>query len=663
MLFSLFRAFVATAAPLGMAAAAMAAAPIDIQSLQGVAPPPNAIWLDSLDVRKVEQEKGVARGGQSFDGGPLRICGNTFQHGIGTNAYSRCCVDLKGAATGFAVVVGIDDETGGQGSVTFTIWVDGTIRAIRPWKKGAEPALVLIGLHGAKEMRMIVESDAGPVGNHADWAGAAIVLDPKATARPEIVALPPSPVPAIAHVQSPLPALHGPRVTGATPGRPFLFKVPATGEKPLRFSATNLPEGLSLDPETGIITGALKQEGTTAVRLSVSNARGHDERLLTIVGGPHKLALTPPMGWSSWNCWAYGVDDKKVRLSADAMIRSGLADHGFQYINIDDCWEGGLDAEGATRPNQKFPDMKALADYVHAKGLKFGIYSSPGPTTCAGYQGSFGHEQRDANVFAKWGVDYLKYDLCSYGRSPLTPRIRTLADAQKPYQVMGKALDKCGRDIVYSLCQYGSSDVWKWGAEVGGNCWRTTGDIVDDWGSVAGIGFGQKGLEACAGPGHWNDPDMLVVGRVGWGAPSLRPTRLTPDEQLTHITLWCLLAAPLLIGCDMTALDDFTLALLTNDEVLDVDQDPLGKAAGPVVVHGRKQVWARPLSDGATAVGLFNLDYQPGPVTIDWAALGLRAPQRVRDLWRQKDLGTLATGYQAVVPAHGAMLIKVRQED
>ena len=233
--------------------------------------------------------------------------------------------------------------------------------------------------------------------------------------------------------------------------------------------------------------------------------------------------------------------------------------------------------QGVIQTNEKFPDMKALADYVHSKGLKLGIYSSPGPKTCAGFAASYQNEEQDASTYASWGIDYLKYDWCSYGG---IAKDGSLAELQKPYRVMRDALDECGRDIVYSFCQYGMGDVWKWGAEVGGNCWRTTGDINDSWGSMSGIGFGQDGHEKYASPGHWNDPDMLVVGKVGWG-PNLHPTGLTPNEQMTHISLWCLLSSPLLIGCDLSDMDQFTLDLLTNDEVLDVNQDPLWQTGGP----------------------------------------------------------------------------------
>jgi len=300
--------------------------------------------------------------------------------------------------------------------------------------------------------------------------------------------------------------------------------------------------------------------------------------------------------------------------------------------------------------------MKALCDYVHSKGLKIGTYSSPGPQTCAGFTGSYQHEEQDAQTYAEWGIDYVKYDWCSYGG--IAPRNPSLDDMKKPYQVFQQALANAPRDIVYSLCQYGMGDVWEWGAEVDGNCWRTTGDINDSWNSLNSIGFSQDGHEKFAGPGHWNDPDMLVVGKVGWG-PTLHPSRLTPDEQILHISLWCLLSSPLLIGCDMTQLDDFTLSLLTNDEVLDINQDPLGKPAGRKAKDADAEVWSRPLNDGSTAVGLFNRGSAPMKVTAKWKDLGITGKRLARDLWLRKNIGTYKDTFTATVPAHGCVLVKL----
>lgn len=471
-----------------------------------------------------------------------------------------------------------------------------------------------------------------------------------------------APGPEIASGDPGEPMIHGARIVGGTPGHPFLFMVPATGGGPLTYSAEGLPAGLALDPDTGIISGSLEGEGSAKVKLTVTGPQGSASRGLTIVGGKGKLALTPPMGWNSWNVWGLSVDDAKVRAAADAMVSSGLAAKGFSYINIDDGWEDSRAPDGKILPNEKFPDMKALADYVHSKGLKLGIYSSPGPKTCGRYEGSVGHEEQDAESYAEWGIDYLKYDWCSYKIDLAGAGLKVLKDPlvwfKAPYEKMGKILAGLDRDIVYCICFYGLWDVEKWGPSVGGNQWRTTGDIRDTWESMSGIGFKQNGMEQWASPGHWNDPDMLVVGQVGWG-PSLHKTRLTKDEQITHITLWSMLAAPLLIGCDMSNLDQFTLDLLTNGEVIDVDQDPLGKQASRKAKQGDTEVWARPLFDGTTAVALFNRGNEASEVTVQWSEVGLSGSQPVRDLWRHKDLGAAEGLFRAAVPSHGAIMLRI----
>ena len=269
--------------------------------------------------------------------------------------------------------------------------------------------------------------------------------------------------------------------------------------------------------------------------------------------------------------------------------------------------------------------------------------------------GSFGYERQDAESYAKWGFDYLKYDWCSYSQIAPTP---TLEDRKKPYRVMRAALDALDRDIVYSLCQYGAGNVWEWGTEVGGNLWRVTGDITDTWASMSGIGFAQTGHEKYAGPGHWNDTDMLVVGKVGWGR-TRRETNLTPNEQITHITLWSLQAAPLLIGADLSQADGFTVNLLGNPEVLAVNQDPLGAAAGRLRGDGRVDIWARRLSDGTMAVGLFNRAPIAMPIAVKLSELGLSGAQPVRDLWQHRDLPSARDEISVTVPRHGAVFLKV----
>jgi hypothetical protein len=450
------------------------------------------------------------------------------------------------------------------------------------------------------------------------------------------------------------PKLTGARIFGVRPYSPFFFKVPSTGMKPLVYEADSLPSGLRINAETGIITGMLTKKGEHLVTLKVSNEHGTDLRELKIVVGD-LISLTPPMGWNSWNCWGLAVSDEKVRNSAAGMVSSGLIDHGWTYINIDDGWEDTHDKDGKILTNYKFPNMRGLADHIHAMGLKIGIYSSPGPKTCGGYEGSYTFEEEDAKTYAAWGIDYLKYDWCSYWNiapDPSPPQMKY------PYKVMERAIRKTGRDIHYSLCQYGMGNVWEWGAEVNGNSWRTTGDITDTWESMSGIGFGQDECAPFAGPGRWNDPDMLVVGWVGWG-PALHYTRLTPHEQYTHISLWCLLASPLLIGCDLNQLDPFTLNLLTNDEVLAVNQDPLGQQAVRIRKTDHYEVWARDLEDGSLAVGLFNKSDRPLSVPVDLKNLDISGKWEMRDLWSQVDLGKVQTHFEMKTLPHGARLVRL----
>ena len=611
------------------------------------------LWLDTLDLSQVEQDWGEPHAMTSVEGHPLRIGDRTFPRGIGTHAKSEFSMDLKGAAAAFEAEVGVDDEKrASTASVVFHVFADGRKVFDSGIMRGDAPAKpVRVDLKGAKLLKLVVtDADDGIAHDHADWAMARILLSPGAKEKPSpLLPIPPSPAVVLTPQPKPTPRINGPRVFGARPGSPFLYSIPATGREPLRFSAEGLPPGLTLDPVTGRITGSVKEGGTYRTRLSASNPLGEDRCPFDIVIGD-TISLTPPLGWNSWYCWGTSVDDAKIRAAAAAMVLSGLAKHGWCYINVDDAWSGERAPDGSIRPNEKFPDMKALADYVHSKGLKFGLYTSPGPLTCAGYTGSFGHEAQDARSYAAWGVDYLKHDWCSCQSK----------DLKEPYRLMHLALDGCDRDIIYSLCQYGMGKVWEWGAEAGGNCWRTTGDIVDNWKSMSGIGFGQDAFAQHARPGHWNDPDMLVVGRVGlvWG-PQLRPTRLSPDEQYTHVTLWSILAAPLLIGADLERLDPFTLGLLTNDEVLDVNQDLLGRQGHRVSKEGELEVWSKPLWDGTLAVAFFNRGRVPSEVTACWENLGLAGSKAVRDLWRQQDLGERKGSFTATVAPHGAVLVRV----
>jgi alpha-galactosidase len=489
---------------------------------------------------------------------------------------------------------------------------------------------------------------------------------------------------------APKPRINGPTVFGVRPGAPFLYSIPVTGTRPVEFAAEGLPGGLILDHLTGQITGVLDRPGEYVVILKASNSLGAAEkRFRIIVGG--RIALTPPLGWNSWNCWGGAVSQDKVLSSARAIVEKGLRDHGWTYVNIDDGWQGIRGGPHmAILQNSKFPNMKALADEIHGLGLKFGIYSTPWRGTYEGHiggssdnvdgsydwiksgnhnedyrvgkdpktqstvkrgnwvLGAHSFSEQDAAQWAEWGVDYLKYDWF--------PNDIPHSDE------MARALRKGGRDVVFSLS---NTAIYDHAAEYArcANSWRSTGDIRDTWESISHIGFSQDRWAGYTGSGHWTDADMLVVGQVGWG-PSLHKTRLTPNEQYTHVSLWSLLSSPLLIGCDVAQMDDFTVGLLTNDEVLEVNQDALGKQATQISNQGEKVIYAKTLEDDAVAVGLFNRGDKEQVIGLSWGPWGTlpspdSAKRTVRDLWRQKDLGAFDGKFEAKVPAHGVVLVKL----
>jgi alpha-galactosidase len=324
-------------------------------------------------------------------------------------------------------------------------------------------------------------------------------------------------------------------------------------------------------------------------------------------------------------------------------VASGMKDVGYTYINIDDTWEGPRDAQGNITGNLKFPNMKGLADYVHSKGLKIGIYSSPGPETCGDYPGSYGHEVQDANTYAAWGFDYLKYDWCGANH------IYQISEMQAVYQKMGDALLSTGRPIIFSICQFGSPDVWVWAPRAGGNLWRTTADIEDTWNRMEALGFSQFPIAPYARPGHWNDPDMLEIGNGG----------MTAAEYRTHMSLWSLLAAPLLAGNDLRGMTEETRSILMNREVIAIDQDPTARPVKKISEQGSLVVAARPLLHHNWAVGLFNRRDTVAKMTVVWEQLGWSGKQQVRDLWAHKDLGSFADQFTADVPSHGVVLITV----
>jgi alpha-galactosidase len=471
------------------------------------------------------------------------------------------------------------------------------------------------------------------------------------------------------------PKINGARVYGVRPGHPFLYRIACTGVRPIHFSVKSLPPFLQVNATSGIISGKAPQKtGEYRVMLEASNSKGKSRRALTIVVGD-EIGLTPQMGWNDWYTHYDHVSDKDIRSAADAMVASGMADYGYQYISIDDGWATkpdsddptlhgpSRDAKGAILPNRRFPDMRSLADYIHSKGLKAGVYSSPGPLTCAGFQGSYQHEAQDADQFSQWGFDLLKYDWCSYTSGA---HGEDLEDHEDPYRKMSGILHILDRDVVFNICQYGRADVWKWGRKVGGNSWRTTGDLGLEKDTVLpgfySIGFTNAVHSDYAGPGGWNDPDYILIGKVGNARDIAQPahsTQLTAEEQYSYMSMWSLMAAPLFFSGDMTALDEFTLNVLCNSEVIDIDQDSLGKQARIVRKTDREFVLVKSLEDGSVAVGLFNLTVAPRVMRVRWTDLGLTARQRARDVWRQKNLGLFDSSFSSTVPGHGVVLVRL----
>jgi len=371
------------------------------------------------------------------------------------------------------------------------------------------------------------------------------------------------------------------------------------------------------------------------------------------------LAATPPMGWNSWNWFADKVTDKDIRQAADLIVSSGMRDAGYTYVNIDDTWEGERDSEGMLHSNAKFPDMAALARYVHGKGLKLGIYSSPGPKTCARFEGSYGHEQQDADLYASWGIDFLKYDLCSFhslmGQDAPNDKPKQDEMMRAAYEKMHTAILHTGRPMIYSLCQYGHDSGWQWAAQVGGNLWRTTGDINPTFDRISLIGREQAGLAKYAGPGHWNDPDMLEVGNG----------KLTLDENRTHMGMWAMLAAPLLAGNNLSQLTPEITAILTNREVIAIDQDALGKQAERIFAEGPIEIWARPLSGGAVALAIYNFGEDESflrGINLHLKESGAGPGWKARDVWAAKDLGTITDDYKFSLKRHASLMLRLSRQ-
>lgn len=583
-----------------------------------------------------------------------------------TLASTHMTFSLKGQAQRLTGKVGIDDGVAGRFTESADVLVYGDNRklwASAPLKSGQPPVSMDIDLNGVNTLEVLVDFSGDQYADakvtFADMAISYSGFRPVASYPPRK----PKPDPASIFItpKGPeTPRITGGRVFGVRPGSPFLFTITASGRKPMMFSAKNLPEALQLNAESGRITGCLKDKGEYRVLLSARNELGSAERELKIVVGD-QISLSPPMGWSSWNAFLKKVDQKSVEKTAELMVSLGLKDHGYLYVNIDDGWQGTRGGkDNALQANGKFPDMKGLCGKIHNLGLKAGIYSTPWITsygklaggTSSNPEGKWSVEKdgksfvvgpysfldQDARQWGEWGFDYCKWDWLHH----------------KPEEIIAVsgALKQSGRDM---LCSISNSGVFENGPVYvkHANSWRTTNDLLGHWPHLETIGFAQDRWARFGGPGHWLDMDSLLVG-FAWG----QPPGMTPDEQYLNMSLWVLMSAPLWLSCDLEKIDESSLRLLTNDEVLDIDQDPLGMPARRIWRKGFLEAWGKDLEDGSKAVGFFNRAREPLQETIELKALGLAGKYQIRDLWKRADLGSVE-GQITVKPApHGVQLYK-----
>ncbi len=622
--------------------------------LRSVTQPANALWLSTLDLSKMTTGWGTPHVDMSVDGNPIKLHGIIYPHGVGTHAESEITIDLKGVVQRFQAMVGVDDEVNDQGSLTFSVFADDRQLLETPILKGGDdPYFINIDLTNVRTLRLRIGNANGNIScDHGDWAGALLWLIPDAKEQPVSITPPPPPVlstvePIIASKDDIAMTMNSPMIVGATPTRPFQYLIAAVGPAPIVYSTENLPEGLALDATTGLITGKIAIAGDYKVLATASSANASVSRTITISAGAHKLGQTPPMGWNTGRILNRRINVTKVKEAADTLVKAGLVSRGYQYILLGDGWQGQRSVTGELQANPNFGDMKELADYLHARGLKLGIFSTPSEKTVRGAPGSAGYEVQDAKTFAAWGVDYLRYDWGTC-KNP---------DIKAPYQVMSDALQGSDRDIFYSISQFGMGNVWEWGAKVGGNSWQVGQTVSDTWAHVSTDSINLEAI-GYAGPGHWNDYDSLKVGNISRGGAAIK-SKLTPNEQLSHLTLMSMISAPLLLGCNLNSLDTYTLNLISNTEVLAVNQDTAGTPPTRLNIEGDGEVWSRQLVDGTLAVALFNRGVSNTQVLVRWTDLKLTGLQQVRNLWQRTELGNYPDGYSTIIPGHGVVLLRV----
>ncbi len=668
--------------------------------LLSCAPEENIKYLDEFDLAKTVCGQGlVTRTCESFDGEPLKVADKTYERGICVRPEGAIVFAANGKIAAFDAIVGIDQssahtdiETANRPSAAFfKVWADEKIVWDSGMVKDSDGAkTVHVDLSGAKEI--ILETASGApwitlTTTNADWLDARFTLEKGGRLKLVTndndfaqlgILTPPT---------APEPQFNGADIWGVRPGHPVIFRIPVTGEKPIRFTAEGLPDGVTFDTERGILGGvAPSVKGDYDINVTAENAYGKAERTIRLAVGD-MIALTPPLGWNSWNIHCYRLTAEKVKASTLAMQNSGLGDYGWSYINLDDWWEmnnSGVprvaarekelgsedvigparDANGRINTNRSFPDMRELTDYIHSFGFKAGLYSSPGPLTCGRCEASYGHEMEDASSWAEWGFDYIKYDWCSY-HDIFEERMKKdgadlVQEYIRPYAIMNECLKKLDRDIFFSYSQYGRGEVHEWAREYGANCWRTWDDLKDGWTWLEmAIDSRINGeFYKYTGPGCWADPDMMVVGdQYSFG--STHPTLLTPNEQYTHVSVWAMVCSPLLIGCDLSKIDDFTYSLLSNREVIAIHQDRLGCVARRCRHEDTESVWARPLAGGDWAIALVNRYPKARTISFDLNELGLDGIYDQRDVWRQSDEGRVSGTVSAVVLPHATKLIRL----